>query len=295
MKKWLSVMLCLALALCCAGMGNAEAEDMRQGTVEALRAAEISEPVDPAAKVIGQTLQFETTDLDGNAVKSVELFSGNRMTMINVWGTWCPNCLNEMKELGDIHRKLQEKGCGVLGLEYEGGPIGAEVRERALSILSENGCAYPNAVMPEGNALLDSMITGYPTTIFVDSEGKILTFPIAGADVASYERTIEKLLSGDQTGEEREETTVSVNDAQAYRVFVSDGSKPVEGAFIQFCSDNACFLGKTDAEGMALFEQPEAEYEIHVLKTPEGYAPDQTVYKTPDAYSDVHIVLEPLQ
>lgn len=274
---------------------KAEAERMRQGTVEALKAAEVYEPVDPTAKMIGQTLQFETVDLDGNAVKSGDLFSGNRMTMINVWGTWCPNCLNEMKDLGDIHRKLQEQGCGILGLEYEGGPIGAEVRERALSILSENGCAYPNVVKPEGNTLLDSLIGGYPTTIFVDSNGKILTFPIAGADVASYERTIEKLLSGGQTGEEREEAAAPASDAQAYRVFVTDGSKPVEGVFIQFCSNNACFLGKTDAEGMALFEQPEGEYEIHVLKTPVGYAPDQTVYKTPTTYGDVHISLNPLQ
>jgi len=272
---------------------KAAAEKTRQGAIEALKAAEIFEPVDPAAGLIGQPLQFETTDLDGNTVKSGDLFSRNRMTMINVWGIWCPNCLNEMKELGEIHRKLQEKGCGVLGLEYEGGPIAEEVREKALSILKENGCDYPNVVKPESNAVLDAMINGYPTTIFVDTEGKVLTYPISGANVELYEETIEKLLSGEETGAKDGEPAASAGDARAYRIFVTEGGKPVEGAMIQFCSAEACFVGKTDADGMAVFEQPEGEYEVHVLKAPEGYAPVETTYKTPATYGDVNIALEP--
>ena len=282
---------------------KAEGERMRQAAIEAVKAAELFEPIDPDAKLIGQTLQFETVDLEGNPVKSEDLFSKNKFTMINVWGTWCPNCLNEMKELGDIHRELQEKGCGVLGLEYEGQPIEA-VKEKALSILSENGCEYPNVVIPSGNTLLDSMITGYPTTIFVDSEGKILTFPIAGAAVPLYEAAIEKLLSGETAGAQEEapaaadnapaeDGSAAPNNEQAYRVIVSDGEKPVEGVMIQLCTADTCSLGKTDAEGTAVFLQPEGEYEIHVLKAPDGYAADETVYKTPPTYSDVNITLKP--
>ena len=63
----------------------------------------------------------------------------------------------------------------------------------------------------------------------------------------------------------------------------------------QFCSAEACFVGKTDADGMAVFEQPEGEYEVHVLKAPEGYAPVETTYKTPAIYGDVNIALEPVK
>ena len=76
-------------------------------------------------------------------------------------------------------------------------------------------------------------------------------------------------------------------------MIVSDGEKPVEGAMIQLCTADTCSLGKTDAEGVAVFQQPEGEYEIHVLKAPEGYAADETVYKTLPTYSDVNITLKP--
>ena len=269
----------------------AEAEKVREAAIRAAESAEIFAPVDPFAGAIGQVLEFETTDLDGNTVKSGDLFSGNRITMINVWGTWCHNCIDEMKQLGDLHRKLQEKGCGILGLEYEGGVPAEQYREEALAVLKEYGCDYPNVVIPEGHALLKSIVPGYPTSIFVDSEGRILTFPIVGAEPSRYEPTIEKLLSGEGTEPAAEDAADS--GASAYRVFVLKGDEPVEGVTLQFCSADSCFLGTTDAAGMAEFRQPQGEYTIHVLKAPDGYAPAQEEYTTAPVYGDITITLQP--
>ena len=86
------------------------------------------------------------------------------------------------------------------------------------------------------------------------------------------------------------------NDCGTYRVIVLDAEgKPVKGAMIQLCDDTACSLGKTDEEGVAVFSVAEQKaYDIHVLKTPEGYAPDTAIYATLTVWSDVTIVLEKL-
>ena len=49
----------------------------------------------------------------------------------------------------------------------------------------------------------------------------------------------------------------------------------------------------TGADGITVFETGQQKaYEVHVLQAPEGFKPDETVYNTPDTYSDVKIILE---
>ena len=265
----------------------ADMERVRAAFVERLQAVELSAPYDPDAAYIGRTLAFETTDVDGNPVTSEELFRDNVVTMVNLWGMWCINCVNEMEELAEIHTRLREKGCGVVGVELEYMPIDTIV-EDIHAFMEEKGMNYPSVLMPEGNEILGG-VTGYPTTFFVDSEGTILTYPIDGAQVDRYEPTLDKLLAG-----EAADASAAKNGAGAYRVIVSDpDGNPVEGAVIQFCDDVTCAFQPTDAEGVATFSaEAEKVYEVHVLTAPEGYAPDETVYNTLDTFSDVSIVLE---
>lgn len=78
----------------------------------------------------------------------------------------------------------------------------------------------------------------------------------------------------------------------SYRVLVIDSdSEPVEGATVQFCSDDECVLGVTDASGIAEFDFPEGKYEVHILKVPEGYVKDKTVYETENSYGTLTILL----
>ena len=73
---------------------------------------------------------------------------------------------------------------------------------------------------------------------------------------------------------------------------IVDGN-PVEGAIIQLCDEVTCAFQPTDANGVATFSvEAQKVYDVHVLKAPEGYAPDDGVYKTLDTYSDVNIFLE---
>lgn len=205
--------------------------------------------------------------------------------------TWCHNCVGEMEELAEIHTRLQAKGCGVVGVEYEQKPIDTMVDE-VHAFLEEKGVNYPNVIIPADNEIING-VSGFPTTFFVDSEGTILTYPISGAMVEAYESTVDQLLAGEAVDTAAGAGAVK-NDNGEYHVIVYDmDGNPVEGAVIQLCDETTCAFQPTDANGVATFAvEVQKVYDVHVLMAPEGYAPDDGVYKTLDTYSDVNIFLE---
>lgn len=205
--------------------------------------------------------------------------------------TWCHNCVGEMEELAEIHTRLQAKGCGVVGVEYEQKPIDTMVDE-VHAFLEEKGVNYPNVIAPADNEILNG-VSGFPTTFLVDSEGTILTYPISGAMVEAYESTVDQLLAGEAVDTAAGAGAIR-NDNDEYHVIVYDmDGNPVEGAVIQLCDETTCAFQPTDANGVATFSvEVQKVYDVHVLMAPEGYAPDDGVYKTLDTYSDVNIFLE---
>lgn len=262
---------------------------LQEKVFEALKSAKYYTPVDPEGELIGQTVRFETTNLDGNPVSSSDLFSANKITMINYWGTWCTWCVHELPELAEIHSRLQEKGCGIIGILQDGDE--PDKIDLAKSLVKENGIVYPNVIISDDMGFL-GMVTSYPTSFFVDQEGRILCYPISGAAVNQYESTVDMLLAGESTSG----LTVPVstaNDAGAYRIIVADKSgDPVKGVVIKLCDDTACNIGKTDADGIASFDLPEGVvYEVHVLKVPEGYEMNSDEFRTLDTYCDLAIVV----
>ena len=264
-------------------IGGEYAEELRkleQAVPGALENAEFYAPVDAVKGMKGQKLSFTTTDLDGNTVTSEELFSQNKITMVNCWGVWCPNCVDEMEELADMHTRLQEKGCGIVGLEWEREPT-EETYQLARDSMEEWGTNYPNALMPEE---VNDHLEAFPTTFFVDRTGTVLEMPIVGAAVDQYESTLESLLEVEESTPETESEAV-LSGAAVYHVNVSDEEGPVEEVAIQFCDE--------DENGVASFEVPGGkEYEVHVIEVPDGYQEDDTVYHTEDGSNEVNIRLK---
>ena len=144
--------------------------------------------------IIGKAVSFETTDTEGNIITSEDLFSSNKITMINIWASWCGPCIRELPELQAISERLKEKNCGVIGLLYDGD--GEEALETAKKLMTDNGVSYPVILPPEN---VDSLfpLEAFPTTYFVDSEGKIVSEPIVGAYVDQYETTVDALLAAE--------------------------------------------------------------------------------------------------
>jgi len=171
---------------------------------EALTKAELFAP-DTSDPYEGIQLSFETKDLDGNPVKSEELFKENKITMLNIWATWCEPCKSELKELGEMDRRLQEKNCAIVGLLYDSAEEGAIEEGKAL--LKENGAEYLNLMFPEGleeELAKSGKKMSYPTTLMVDGSGTVQgSFDSVAVEL--YEPMIERLLEDAQQAAEAEE------------------------------------------------------------------------------------------
>lgn len=140
----------------------------------------------------GASVSFETQDLDGNPVTSQELFAGHKITMVNLWATWCINCKSEMAELEALNKEWAEKGCQIIGICDDADE--EEMIPTAKKILEEKGVTFLNVRTTEAIRELFPSV-GLPTSYFVDSEGKILGKPIVGKNVEQYKETLEQLLS----------------------------------------------------------------------------------------------------
>lgn len=166
---------------------------LHDSLVEAVKKAEFFTPLKQGSEMIGNIIDFETTDVEGNAVKSAELFAKNKVTMVNIWATWCEPCKSELKELGEMHRRLGEKNAAVVGICLDAD----SQLEACKQLISENGIDYIN-LLPCDNLSESLKITAIPTTFFIGSDGKILDAPVVGvpASISAYEEIIDKLLSG---------------------------------------------------------------------------------------------------
>ena len=153
----------------------------------------VKEPVRPVtAAGTGEQFVFETTDLDGNAVTSAALFAGHKVTMINIWATWCDPCKNELPELEEFAKELAGKDCQIIGI-CEDTSYDDTAAAEAKEILAKAGVTYPN--IKATDEMLEMMTClAMPTSYFVDSEGHVLTMPVRGADFEKYRERIEEAL-----------------------------------------------------------------------------------------------------
>ena len=140
---------------------------------------------------------FEGKDLDGNDVKSSELFSGNAVTVVNFWFTTCSPCVGELAELDALNNELAEKGGSLIGINS----FTLDGDEAAISdakdVLMKKGATYQNVYFDsDGEAgKFTSNIFAYPTTYVVDRNGNIVGDPIVGAITEKKQaETLQKLI-----------------------------------------------------------------------------------------------------
>ena len=126
---------------------------------------------------------FEGKDLDGNTVKSDELFSGNAVTVVNFWFTTCNPCVGELSELDALNKELAEKGGALIGVNTFTLDGDEAAISEAKDVLAKKGATYQNVYFnSDGEAgKFTTNIFAYPTTYVVDRNGNIVGEPIVGA------------------------------------------------------------------------------------------------------------------
>ena len=147
---------------------------------------------------------FDGKDLDGNTVKSDELFSANAVTVLNFWFTTCNPCVGELSELDALNKELAEKGGSLIGVNTFTLDGDETAISEAKDVLAKKGATYQNVYFDsDGEAgKFTTNIFAYPTTYVVDRSGNIVDEPIVGAVTGktraeALQAQIDKALAAD--------------------------------------------------------------------------------------------------
>ena len=144
---------------------------------------------------MGKFPSFEGKDLDGNEIKSDELFSGNAVTVVNFWFTTCSPCVGELSELDALYKELSEKGGSLIGINSFTLDGDEAAISEAKAVLKKKDASYRNVYFDSNSEAgkFVGNVYAYPTTYVVDRSGSIVGEPIVGAVTGKSQ--MEKLKS----------------------------------------------------------------------------------------------------
>lgn len=147
---------------------------------------------------------FEGKDLDGNTVKSSDLFSGNAVTVVNFWFTTCGPCVGELGDLDALNKDLSGKGGALIGINAFTLDGNEAAISEAKDVLTQSGATYQNVNFDSGSEAgkFVESIYAYPTTYVVNRSGRIVGDPIVGAITSkaqadALQAQIDKALAAD--------------------------------------------------------------------------------------------------
>ena len=140
---------------------------------------------------------FEGKDLNGNPVKSDDLFSKNAVTVVNFWFTTCNPCVGELSELDALNKELAKKGGALIGINSFTLDGDEKAIAEAKEVLAKKGATYQNIYFGSGGdaGKFVENVFAYPTTYVVDRNGNIVGDPIVGAITEKKQaETLQKLI-----------------------------------------------------------------------------------------------------
>lgn len=182
--------------------GWSEETAQTEEPVQAEEDVQSEESGSPADEDLGEIMGLVAADLDKNDVRLGDMISGNKLTMINYWGTFCGPCIGEMPYLAELEKEYKDQGFEIIGLTCDialpDGSYDDEAIEDARDIMNSTGVDYPILIATEEiNDFINSEYV--PCTFFVDSNGNRIGDEIVGSqEKDDWEQTIKDKLSSVQ-------------------------------------------------------------------------------------------------
>lgn len=140
-------------------------------------------------------IAFECQDMDGSTVTD-SVFAGSKLTMVNVWATYCNPCLSEMPGLGELAGAYEPDEFQIIGVISDVMEDGDEAAiENAAALIEATGADYTHLLLNESiyRALLTE-VAAVPTTFFVDENGVVVDTVIGAMEKSAWEEKINALL-----------------------------------------------------------------------------------------------------
>ncbi len=179
MKKFLAILLAMVCVLACftACADNKPQEDVTSTTSAGTDALKVPEE-DLEGVQYGSFSKFTAIDLAGNKFDE-SIFKGKKLTMVNIWTTFCSPCINEMPDLEKLNAEYADKGFQIIGIigdvTYSGGVYNKTVLGYAQDVIEQTGVTYTSLLPSESlNLIKLSEVYSVPETIFVDENGNIV-------------------------------------------------------------------------------------------------------------------------
>ncbi len=138
---------------------------------------------------------FEGQDTKGNEVTSA-VFSESKLTMVNVWATFCSPCLNEMPDLGELAQEYEKKDFQIIGVVsdvMEGDD--QEKLDLVTGLIDKTGADYPHLLLNESlyNAF-GKDAAAVPTTFFLNEKGMLLDTVVGANELNFWKELVDGFL-----------------------------------------------------------------------------------------------------
>lgn len=189
---FLALFLTAVLFSGCASDGSQGKEDTEASRQSGAAQQEVPVPV---PEDLGGMQSFEAHDMEGNTVSSA-VFGESKLTMVNVWATYCNPCLKEMPGLGELAQEYDTGEFRLIGIISDV-PENAdeEIVELAKDLIEQTGASYTHLPINESlyHALLED-VAAVPTTFFFDENGTLLDTVVGAMEKSAWEEKIDALL-----------------------------------------------------------------------------------------------------
>ena len=196
MKAKIWILAVLAGAVLLGGCtGNTSDNDKKTESVSGKQESSGTNASSGKSDSLPLPVTFEAADMEGNEVSS-SIFSESKLTMINVWATYCNPCLQEMPDLGELSGEYDSGEFQIIGVisdVQEGAD--QDTLDKASSFIEQTGADYPHLLLNE--SLYEAMlteVTAVPTTFFFDSNGMVLDTLVGSRDKDEWKEIIDALL-----------------------------------------------------------------------------------------------------
>lgn len=141
-------------------------------------------------------LSFEAETVDGEKIDG-SCFSDSKLTMLNVWATYCNPCLSEMPDLGEMAASYDASDFQIIGIvsDVAEGADEADIKE-AKELIKETNADYPHLLLSQSlYSNLVGAIDSVPTTFFVNQKGEVLGYVVGARSKEDWEAIVDEILA----------------------------------------------------------------------------------------------------